>query len=226
MRPPQRNTVNTCFNYNSCFVAWLLLFLTVCPTTVRARKFDDHSLREHHHEKHYRSCDADQRHAGFVRPRPRATRPSPTSARAVDVTPGGAMRYPTQAARRHESGKQELQSVQPTKQPTSLPELGPTKDVRPSPSPSPLRSEITPRAEQPLPDVAHESIAPVKTKVCVKCHQEKTLLEFHKNSRSADGLHSYCKDCNRAQALAHIRAEKARKALLRAAKKAAANSAE
>ncbi len=66
-----------------------------------------------------------------------------------------------------------------------------------------------------------DPVIPMATKVCVKCKQEKPLLEFHKNSRSADGLHSYCKECNRAQALAHIRAEKARKALLRAAKKAA-----
>ncbi len=64
---------------------------------------------------------------------------------------------------------------------------------------------------------------PVKLKTCVKCKQEKTTMEFHKNSRSSDGLHSYCKDCNRAQALAHIKAEKARKALARAAKKLAAN---
>lgn len=62
------------------------------------------------------------------------------------------------------------------------------------------------------------------TKVCVKCKQEKSVLEFHKNSRSSDGLHSYCKECNKAQALAHIRAEKARKALLRAAKKVATPS--
>ncbi|EXI90447.1 MAG: hypothetical protein AW11_00802 [Candidatus Accumulibacter regalis] len=69
-----------------------------------------------------------------------------------------------------------------------------------------------------------DPVTPMTTKVCVKCKQEKPLLEFHKNSRSADGLHSYCKECNRAQALAHIKAEKARKALLRAAKKAAASS--
>ncbi|MCM8610648.1 hypothetical protein [Accumulibacter sp.] len=50
------------------------------------------------------------------------------------------------------------------------------------------------------------------------------MLDFHKNARSSDGLHSYCKECNKAQALAHIRAEKARKALLRAARKAAENS--
>jgi hypothetical protein len=69
-----------------------------------------------------------------------------------------------------------------------------------------------------------DPVTPMATKVCVKCKQEKSLLEFHKNSRSADGLHSYCKECNRAQALAHIKAEKARKALLRAAKKAASNT--
>ncbi len=68
------------------------------------------------------------------------------------------------------------------------------------------------------------STSPVKTKICVKCKQEKPVLDFHKNARSSDGLHSYCKECNKAQALAHIRAEKARKALLRAAKKAAENS--
>lgn len=62
---------------------------------------------------------------------------------------------------------------------------------------------------------------PMDTKICVKCKQEKSVLDFHKNSRSSDGLHSYCKECNKAQALAHIRAEKARKALLRAARKAA-----
>ncbi len=70
--------------------------------------------------------------------------------------------------------------------------------------------------------VSNDESAPIKKKTCVKCKQEKTTLEFHKNSRSSDGLHSYCKDCNRAQALAHIKAEKARKALARAARKMAA----
>jgi len=64
----------------------------------------------------------------------------------------------------------------------------------------------------------------MNTKVCVKCKQEKPVIEFHKNSRSTDGLHSYCKECNRAQALAHIKAEKERTVLLRAAKKAAADT--
>ncbi len=82
-----------------------------------------------------------------------------------------------------------------------------------SPLSAPRPANITPPPVTSMP-----------TKVCVKCKQEKPLLEFHKNSRSADGLHSYCKECNRAQALAHIKAEKARKALLRAAKKAASNA--
>ena len=62
----------------------------------------------------------------------------------------------------------------------------------------------------------------MNTKICVKCKQEKSVLEFHRNSRSTDGLHSYCKECNKAQALAHIKAEKARRALLRAARKCVA----
>jgi|JI8StandDraft_1071087.scaffolds.fasta_scaffold11330_2 hypothetical protein len=83
-------------------------------------------------------------------------------------------------------------------------------------------SQPAPPLSTPCPvNTSPDPVIPMATKVCVKCKQEKPLLEFHKNSRSADGLHSYCKECNRAQALAHIRAEKARKALLRAAKKAA-----
>ena len=72
--------------------------------------------------------------------------------------------------------------------------------------------------------VMEPSTGPMKTKICVKCKQEKSVADFHRNARSSDGLHSYCKECNKAQALAHIRAEKARKALLRAAKKAAEGS--
>ncbi|MEF8699718.1 MAG: hypothetical protein V5B36_11750 [Candidatus Accumulibacter sp. UW25] len=60
----------------------------------------------------------------------------------------------------------------------------------------------------------------MNTKICVKCKEEKSLDDFHKNSRSSDGLHSYCKECNKAQALAHIKAEKARRAALREARKA------
>lgn len=32
-------------------------------------------------------------------------------------------------------------------------------------------------------------------KVCIKCAQKKQESEFHKNSRTNDGLHSYCKEC-------------------------------
>ncbi|MCM8596202.1 hypothetical protein [Accumulibacter sp.] len=81
-------------------------------------------------------------------------------------------------------------------------------------------------ATTPRPAQSPEAAPGGDTKVCVKCKQEKSVLDFHKNSRSADGLHSYCKECNKAQALAHIRAEKARKALLRAARKAAAGTTE
>lgn len=88
----------------------------------------------------------------------------------------------------------------------------------------PPSQPVSPLAGPPPANLSPDPVLPMTTKVCVKCKQEKPLLEFHKNSRSADGLHSYCKECNRAQALAHIKAEKARKALLRAAKKAAATS--
>jgi len=87
----------------------------------------------------------------------------------------------------------------------------------------PLARAVQPPLGSALPDRAqNDDVIDMRVKVCVKCKQEKTVLEFHKNSRSSDGLHSYCKDCNRAQALAHIKAEKARKALIRAAKKNAA----
>ena len=106
-------------------------------------------------------------------------------------------------------------SKQPMKIVTPLTPTDPALYHSPSPPVPPLAGH-GPRNLPPNP------VIPMTTKVCVKCKQEKPLLEFHKNSRSSDGLHSYCKECNRAQALAHIRAEKARKALLRAAKKAAA----
>lgn len=91
-----------------------------------------------------------------------------------------------------------------------------------STSPASGENSISPGDSLPQARVPVEEVVPMKMKTCVKCKQEKPLLEFHKNSRSSDGLHSYCKDCNRAQALAHIKAEKARKTLARAAKKLAA----
>lgn len=33
-------------------------------------------------------------------------------------------------------------------------------------------------------------------KRCACCGIEKDISEFHKNKRNADGLHSYCKECN------------------------------
>ena len=59
----------------------------------------------------------------------------------------------------------------------------------------------------------------IKTKVCTWCKEAKAVSEFHLNSRSQDGLHSYCKDCNSAKALAHIKAEKLRKQQKREAAK-------
>jgi hypothetical protein len=35
----------------------------------------------------------------------------------------------------------------------------------------------------------------IKTKVCTKCHQEKTLSEFYKNKTRKDGLTNECKMC-------------------------------
>ena len=64
---------------------------------------------------------------------------------------------------------------------------------------------IRPDDSSPRLPVTVEEVVPMKMKTCVKCKQQKSVLEFHKNSRSSDGLHSYCKDCNRAQALAHIK---------------------
>lgn len=38
----------------------------------------------------------------------------------------------------------------------------------------------------------------MKTKICSKCHIEKTENEFSKDKRVSDGLQSICKECNRA----------------------------
>lgn len=37
----------------------------------------------------------------------------------------------------------------------------------------------------------------MKTKFCPKCKQAKDIVEFSKNSRHKDGLHTYCKPCDR-----------------------------
>ena len=58
-------------------------------------------------------------------------------------------------------------------------------------------------------------------KRCARCGKQKPFSEFHKNSRNKDGLHSYCKECNKAKAAQHLKTEKGKTALMRAiAKKA------
>jgi hypothetical protein len=61
----------------------------------------------------------------------------------------------------------------------------------------------------------------MKKKVCARCGEIKPHEEFHKNSRSADGLHSYCKTCNKEKAAAHLKTVQGKAALKRALAKAA-----
>lgn len=61
----------------------------------------------------------------------------------------------------------------------------------------------------------------MEKKRCVRCGEDKSLSEFHRNSRSKDGLHSYCKKCNKEKAAAHLKTDKGRTALKRALAKAA-----
>lgn len=37
----------------------------------------------------------------------------------------------------------------------------------------------------------------MKTKVCRKCGKTLPISDFHKNKKSSDGLHSYCKECHK-----------------------------
>jgi len=53
-------------------------------------------------------------------------------------------------------------------------------------------------------------------KRCARCGKQKPFSEFHKNSRNKDGLHSYCKECNKAKAAQHLKTEKGKAALMRA----------
>lgn len=63
----------------------------------------------------------------------------------------------------------------------------------------------------------------MNTKICASCGEVKPLTEFHRNARSKDGLHSYCKSCNKEKASAHLKTEKgkasSKKAIFRAADK-------
>jgi len=60
----------------------------------------------------------------------------------------------------------------------------------------------------------------MNTKVCAKCNEAKPISEFHRNRRNRDGLHSYCKVCNKAGAAAHLKTEKGKASLKRALDKA------
>lgn len=49
-------------------------------------------------------------------------------------------------------------------------------------------------------------------KRCARCQEEKQESDFHKAKDKKDGLHSYCKRCNRAQARSWATSNKERKA--------------
>jgi len=55
-------------------------------------------------------------------------------------------------------------------------------------------------------------------KICALCKCLKPESEFHKNSRSKDGLTSYCKECNKKKA-AYLKTDKGRKSHQRAMNK-------
>ena len=44
-------------------------------------------------------------------------------------------------------------------------------------------------------------------KTCSKCKESKPLTEFHKNRGNKDGLHNYCKECNRANTAAYYKTD-------------------
>jgi ribosomal protein L44E len=52
----------------------------------------------------------------------------------------------------------------------------------------------------------------MNTKICAKCGAEKPISEFHKNSRSKDGLHSYCKECNKENFAQYLKTDKGKAA--------------
>lgn len=61
----------------------------------------------------------------------------------------------------------------------------------------------------------------MNTKVCARCGEEKLISEFHRNANSKDGLHSYCKSCNKEKAAAHLKSDKGKAALKKALSRAA-----
>ena len=60
---------------------------------------------------------------------------------------------------------------------------------------------------------------PVGSKYCIKCKQTKTTMEFHKLTKSKDGLQTYCKVCNIAAAMGYFDEAKIARRLLRKMKK-------
>lgn len=56
--------------------------------------------------------------------------------------------------------------------------------------------------------LADSTIIYNKIKKCVLCQETKPISEFHKNSRSKDGLHSYCKTCNMLKAREYLKTPK------------------
>jgi len=58
-------------------------------------------------------------------------------------------------------------------------------------------------------------------KQCARCGEWKAATEFHKNSRTRDGLHSYCKECNARYGGEYQKTSQGRLAHYRAIKKKA-----
>jgi len=67
------------------------------------------------------------------------------------------------------------------------------------------------------------TVMPMNKKTCARCGEEKVLSEFHQNARNSDGLHSYCKTCNKEKAAAHLKTNKGKKSLKKAISRAADN---
>ncbi|SBT08385.1 conserved hypothetical protein [Candidatus Accumulibacter aalborgensis] len=60
----------------------------------------------------------------------------------------------------------------------------------------------------------------VTTKYCIKCRQTKAAHDFHKLTKSKDGLQGYCKECNTAAAMGYFDKEKTARRLARQKKRA------
>ena len=58
-------------------------------------------------------------------------------------------------------------------------------------------------------------------KICARCKLTLNVSNFHVNSRTKDGLHSYCKACNKEKSAAHLKTKKGKIALKKAISKKA-----